>query len=78
MCEQLKQLQTDAARVLRQLRKIRRSKDVSFFEDAALNREKHQSVHAVLKHLLVGHEGMPCPSGTRPIVKPARVLLLRH
>jgi hypothetical protein len=78
MCEQLKKLETDAARVLRELRKIRRSKDISFLEDAELNREKHQRVHAVLKHLLVGHEGLPCPSGSRPIVKPAGALALRH
>jgi hypothetical protein len=31
---------------------------------------KHASVNAVVKHLLVGHEGKPCPSGERPIVSP--------
>jgi hypothetical protein len=68
MCTELDTLKREAVQVLREVRKIRRSKDVSFHEDAELNDEKYKSINAVLKHLLVGHEGKPCPAGDRPIV----------
>jgi hypothetical protein len=68
MCEQLQALTRDAARVLRELKRIRRAKDISVFEDVALTEHKHQSLHQVLKHLLVGHNGQPCPAAPRPIV----------
>jgi hypothetical protein len=68
MCEQLQALTSNAARVLRELKRIRRAKDISFFEDVALTQHKHQTLHQVLKHLLVGHNGMPCPSAPRPVV----------
>jgi hypothetical protein len=71
MCEDLKALRRNAARVLRDVKKIRRSRDLSFFEDAALNHWKHENLQPVLKHLLVGHDGLPCPAGPRPIVNPA-------
>jgi hypothetical protein len=70
MCAELKALKCNALRVLREVRKIRRSRDLSFFEDAALNQHKHNSLHQVLKHLLVGHDGKPCPAGPRPIISP--------
>jgi hypothetical protein len=69
MCTELDGLKRDAVQVFREVRNIRRSKDVSFDEDAELNGEKHKRIHAVLKHLLVGHEGKPCPAGDRPIVR---------
>lgn len=68
MCEQLKALKYEAGAVLRRLRLIRRSRDISFYEDAELTRLKHASVNKVVKHLLVGHDGQPCPAGERPIV----------
>jgi len=68
MCTELDALKHEAVQVFREVRKIRRSRDVSFYEDAELNGEKHKSINAVLKHLLVGHEGKPCPAGERPIV----------
>ena len=68
MCEELKALKCEAGAVLRRLRLIRRSRDVSFYEDAELTRLKHASINKVVKHLLVGHNGQPCPSGERPIV----------
>lgn len=71
MCAELERLKRDAGQVLREIKNIRRSRDVSFQEDAELNRRKHESIHAVLKHLLVGHDGKPCPAGDRPIVRPA-------
>jgi hypothetical protein len=37
MCAELDRLKQDAGQVLRELRKIRRSKDASFQEDAELN-----------------------------------------
>jgi hypothetical protein len=71
MCAELDALKRDAGKVLRELKNIRRSRDVSFYEDAELNRRKRESLNAVLKHLLVGHDGKPCPAGDRPIVRPA-------
>lgn len=70
MCEELDALKRAAVRVFRESREIRRSRDVSFCEDAELNRKKDKSVNAVLRHLLVGHDGKPCPAGDRPIVRP--------
>ena len=68
MCAELDALKREAAHVFREVKKIRRSRDVSFYEDAELNHEKHKTINALLKHLLVGHEGKPCPAGDRPIV----------
>lgn len=68
MCEELNRIKREAVRVFREVRRIRRSKDLSFHEDAELARDKHRSLHAVLKHLLVGHDGKPCPAGSKPIV----------
>jgi hypothetical protein len=73
MCVELNALKREAAHVFREVKKIRRSKDVSFYEDAELNGEKHKSLNALIKHLLVGHEGKPCPSGERPIVSSAQL-----
>jgi hypothetical protein len=72
MCAELDALKREAARVFREVKKIRRSRDVSFYEDAELNHEKYKTINALLKHLLVGHEGKPCPAGDRPIVSLAR------
>jgi hypothetical protein len=69
MCDRLQSLKREAVLVIREVRKIRRSRDVSFFEDAELNNKKHQSLNAILKHLLAGHAGQPCPAGDRPIVR---------
>ena len=48
MCEELKSLKCKAGTVLRRLRQIRRSRDLSFYEDAELTRLKHASVNAVV------------------------------
>jgi hypothetical protein len=55
MCEELNKLKLEAVRVFREVKRIRRSKDLSFHEDAELNLEKRRSINAVLKHLLAGH-----------------------
>jgi len=68
MCTELDALKREATRTLRELKRIRRSRDVSFQEDAELNRVKNKTIDAVVKHLLVGHDGKPCPAGDRPIV----------
>ncbi len=71
MCAELDILKSEAVHVFREVRNIRRSRDVSFHEDAELNGKKYKSINAVIRHLLVGHEGKPCPAGKRPIVSPA-------
>jgi hypothetical protein len=68
MCEELQTLKREAVYVLRAVKSIRRSRDLTFYEDAELNRKKHHILNAVLKHLLAGHQGKPCPAGDRPIV----------
>ena len=68
MCEELNRVKCHARSALLEARRIRRSKDLSFKEDAELSREGHRRVEDVIKHLLVGHDGMPCPAGNRPIV----------
>jgi len=70
MCVELNALKREAVHVSREVKRIRHSKDVSFYEDAELNGERHKTINAVIKHLLVGHEGKPCPAGDRPIVRP--------
>jgi len=77
MCEELKLLKRDALSVFREVKDIRRSRDVSYFEDAELNCKKRNSINAMLKHLLVGHDGKPCPGGGRPIVGLAKPLPFR-
>jgi hypothetical protein len=77
MCEELMTLELEAVHVFREVKKIRRSRDVSFCEDTELNREKRNSINAIIKHLLVGHEGKPCPGGDRPIVSLAKTAQLR-
>jgi hypothetical protein len=77
MCDKLQSLKREAVLVIREVRKIRRSRDVSFLEDAELNSKKHQSLNAVLKHLLAGHAGKPCPAGDRPIVRIEKASQLR-
>jgi hypothetical protein len=58
--------------MFREVRAIRRSRDLSFDEDVELHWRKRAGIHSVLKHLLVGHGGQPCPAGLRPIVGAAR------
>jgi hypothetical protein len=77
MCDKLQSLKREAVLVIREVRKIRRSRDVSFLEDAELNGKKHQSLNAVVKHLLAGHAGQPCPAGERPIVRIDKTAQLR-
>jgi hypothetical protein len=73
MCEELDSLKREAVHVFREVRNIRRSTDLSFYEDAELNGERHKSINAMIKHLLVGHAGKPCPAGDRPIVSQAQI-----
>jgi hypothetical protein len=57
-----------ACAAIRNARRTRFSKDVSIHEDVLLTREEHEKLYVVIKHLLVGHDGEPCPAGERPIV----------
>jgi hypothetical protein len=67
-CEELNRIKLEAVAALHSARQARRSHDVSFHEDVELTRDEHQKIDALLKHLLVGHDGHPCPAGDRPIV----------
>ncbi len=71
-CEELNRVKLEAIAALHSARQARRSRDLSFHEDVELTRDEHQKIDALLKHLLVGHEGHPCPAGDRPIIGIAR------
>jgi hypothetical protein len=77
-CEALNRILQQAESTFREAREIRRSKDLSFNEDGELTRGEHKRIDALVKHLLAGHDGKPCPAGDRPIVAgPNRAELLR-
>jgi hypothetical protein len=67
VCAELDALKCKAAHVFHEVREIRMSRDVSFYEDAELNAEKYKRINVLIRHLLVGYEGT-CPAGDRPIV----------
>lgn len=71
MCEEHNRLRHEAVAAVLEARKIRWNSDLSFYQDSELSRDEHRKIDAFLKHLLVGHEGQPCPSGDRPIVTTA-------
>lgn len=70
-CPELDRFRREAAAALLEAKRTRRTRDVSIFEDAELSRESHRRIDALIKHLLAGHDGAPCPAGDRPIVKRA-------
>lgn len=67
-CEVLGRLMGEAFTAVAEARRIRRSRDIWFQEDLRLSLGEHAQLDRVIKHLLVGHEGQPCPAGGRPIV----------
>jgi hypothetical protein len=75
-CEELDRIKQDAASAFLEAKRIRLSRDVSIYEDAELSREWHRRIHALIKHLLVGHDGKACPAGDRPIVRAAKPEML--
>ena len=74
MCEELQTLKRKAVHVLipYDAENSAAPATPTFYEDAELAHKKHSSLNDVLKHLLAGHEGKPCPSGDRPIVCSAK------
>jgi hypothetical protein len=67
-CEFLERIQQEIVSTFQEARKIRRSKDLSFSEDAELTRGEHKKIDELVRHLLAGHDGEPCPAGDRPII----------
>ena len=68
MCEELSKLEADAIAAFAEAKRVRRHRDVSFHEDAELSYNGYRRIDALIKHLLAGHDGEPCPDGDRPIV----------
>lgn len=66
-CEELQRLRSEAKTALLQAKRVNR---FGHLTDAELQEEARRKVDAMIQHLLVGHDGKPCPSGDRPIVKP--------
>ncbi len=69
VCEEHNRLRHEAVSAVLEARRIRWSSDLSFYQDSELSRDEHRKIDALLKHLLVGHNGKPCPCGDRPIVR---------
>ena len=67
-CKELDLLKRAAASAILEAKRIRLSRDVSIYEDAELCRDGHRRIYALIKHLLVGHDGSACPAGDQPIV----------
>jgi hypothetical protein len=67
-CTELDLLKRAVASAILEAKRIRLSRDVSIYEDAQLCREGHRRIYALIKHLLVGHDGSACPAGDQPIV----------
>ena len=81
LCEELNRIKLEAVAAFHSARQTRRSRDLSFQEDVDLSRDEHQKIDALLKHLLSGHDGHPCPAGDRPIigiVEPAKQGLVEN
>jgi hypothetical protein len=68
-CDLLDQLQREAVEAILAAKQMRRSRDVSLYEDSELCRDQRRKIDAFISHLLAGHEGKPCPCGERPIVR---------
>jgi hypothetical protein len=68
LCEELNKLNAEAIAAFAEAKRIRRQRDISFHEDAELSRDGHRRIDALVKHLLAGHDGEPCPNGDRPII----------
>jgi hypothetical protein len=72
VCAEHERLRIEAVAIILAAKKIRRDRDVSFYEDLELSRDARKKTDALLLHLLAGHDGKPCPGGDRPIVGAAR------
>ena len=77
MCEELSKLKADAIAAFVEAKRVRRYRDLSFHEDAELSCEGYRRIDALIRHLLAGHDGEPCPDGDRPIVSIAKSELVR-
>ena len=67
-CDELNRIRLEAVAAFQAARATRRAKDLSFQEDVELSRDEHRKIDDLLKHLLSGHDGLPCPAGDRPII----------
>lgn len=68
-CQELERHRRDVESAYREATRIRMSEDISIHEDFELSSGAHKRIYALIKHLLIGHDGAPCPAGDRPIVR---------
>lgn len=66
-CDELDRLRDEAKSALLQASRVNR---FGHLTNAPLHEESRRKVDAMIQHLLVGHDGKPCPAGSRPIVEP--------
>lgn len=69
-CQELERHRREVESAYREATRIRMSEDISIHEDFELSSSGHRRIYALIKHLLAGHDGEPCPAGDRPIVRP--------
>lgn len=72
VCEELEGFKHEATSALLKAKRIRMSRDVSIHEDVELSREGQRRIYAIIRHLLVGHDGNACPAGNQPIVRASK------
>jgi hypothetical protein len=72
VCAELERLKFESTSAFLDAKRIRLSRDVSITEDFEMSREGHRRIYALIRHLLVGHDGSACPAGDRPIVSPSQ------
>jgi hypothetical protein len=66
LCEELEQPKDEASSAVLEATSVRSSSDVS---DEDAEPEGYRRVCALIKCLLVGHDGNACPGGNPPIVR---------
>jgi hypothetical protein len=71
-CAELERLKFESNSALLEAKRVRLSRDVSIHEDFEMSREGHRRIYALIRHLLVGHDGNACPAGDRPIVSASK------
>lgn len=68
-CEELQELHLQATLAVVEAHRSGRFAELRR-DKARIQEEQDRKIYALIKHLLVGHAGQPCPAGDRPIIKP--------
>ncbi len=66
-CGELQRLEREVILAVLETKRIGRFADLGR-DKAHVRQEGDEKIYALIKHLLVGHGGQPCPAGARPII----------